>query len=165
MNKLLLIFSAVLFSSCAPKIVTVNTETIRTEIQTVHDTFVDVRLMPSIDSIVTKDTISRIDRKTAVTTAKISRGLLYHTLEVKDVPIRIEFKYVNKVIRDTTTRTVVQPLSKADQNRINNYDTLKAKSKKQGKTVWKLIGLLSLSVLFILRKPLFAIIGKLIKPI
>jgi len=122
MNRLLLVFFVVLFVGCSPKIVYIPTETIRTDIQTVRDTFLLVKLAPSRDSIVTLDTLSIIDRKTAKTTAKISRGLLTHTLEVKDVPIRVEFKYVTKEIHDTTSKTIIQPLGKSEQFKLANFD-------------------------------------------
>lgn len=150
---------------CATKVVYIPTETVRTIKEVVHDTSILVRLMPSNDSISTLDTLSVIDRKTARTTAKISRGLLMHTLEVKDVPIRVEFKYVTKEMHDTTTRTIVQPISKSDKSKIDGYDKLKASNKSRGSTILKLWGLLALSVILLFRKPIFNILLKIFKPI
>lgn len=147
-----------LLVGCSPKIVYVPTEVVRTETVTVHDTFIDFKLAPSFDSISTFDTLSILERKTAKTTAKISRGVLSHTLEVKDVPIRVEFKYITKEKHDTTTRTIVQPLSKSDQNKLSTYDKLKASEKSKMETIWKLIGILAIALLWILRKPLLKLI-------
>lgn len=165
MKKLLYLLPLVFFGCTKTIYVPINTETIRTETVIVHDTILEAILDPSLDSIVTKDTLSIIERKTAITTAKVANGLLFHTLEVKAVPIKIAFKYITKEKHDTTTKTIVQPLSKSDQNKLNNYDSLKEKSKRQTKTAWKLIGLLSLSVVLLFRKPIFAVIKKIIRPI
>jgi len=161
MKSILLIFSAVLLFGCSPKIVTVNTETVRTEIQTVVDTLVVFKLAPSSDFIQTNDTLSTIKRKTAVTTAKISRGTLTHTLDILDVPIPVQFKYIKTVIRDTTTKTIVQPISKADQKKIDGFDKLKESNKTKDKTILSLIASLVICGLWIFRKPIL----KLIKPI
>jgi len=161
MKHFSLLLLAVLLFGCAPKIVTVNTETVRTEIQTVVDTLVVFKLVPSHDFIQTKDTLSTIKRKTAVTTAKISQGVLTHTLDVLDVPIPVHFKYIKTVIRDTTTKTIIQPISKADQNKINGYDKLKASDKKKASLNWKLSGIILLLSLWIFRKPIL----KLLKPV
>ena len=156
MKRLAFILPFVLVA-CSPKIVYVPTETIRTEKVVVHDTFIDFKLAPSSDSNVTNDTLSTLERKTAKTTAKISGGLLYHTLEVKDVPIRVKFKYMTKEKHDTTTRTIVQPLSKKDQARLNTYDKLSASNKSKSATIWILRGVIALLALWILRKPILAI--------
>lgn len=159
--KRLVFLLPLLFLGCSPKIVYIPTETIRTEIQTVHDTIVEAILDPSLDSIVTKDTLSIIDRKTARTTAKVANGMLFHTLEVKAVPIKVNFKYVTTVKHDTTTITKVQPLGKAEQFKLSNFDKVDAKSKKRASTIWKLYSVIGLLTLWTFRK----LILKLIKPI
>lgn len=159
MNRLLLILFAILLFGCAPKIVYIPVETIRTIKEVVKDTIVEVRNVPSFDSIRTLDTLSIIDRKTAKTTAKISRGILTHTLEVKDVPIKVKFQYIQTTIHDTTTK--LMPINKADQKKLDGYDKLQEKSKSRGSTIWKLIGIISLLTLWTFRKLLL----KLVKPL
>lgn len=163
--KRLLIFSAILLSGCAPKIVYVPTETIRTVTEIVHDTTIQVKLDVIRDSVAVSDTFSRLSNKYAYSTAEWHSGLLNHSLTIKDVAIPVRIQYVNKTIHDTTSKVIVQKLSKSDQNKLNNYDSLKEKSKRQTKTAWKLIGLLSLSVVLLFRKPIFAVIKKIIRPI
>jgi hypothetical protein len=157
--KRLIIFLLPLLFGCSQKIVYVPTETVRTEKVVVHDTTITVKLSPSHDSIVTMDTLSIIDRKMAKTTAKISGGLLTHTLEVKDIPIQVKLKYFTVERHDTTTK--VMPINKADQKKIDGYDKLKALDKAKTTTIWKLIGVIALLSLWILRKPIL----KLLKPL
>lgn len=157
MKRLLFILPFVL-ASCSPKIVYVPTEVVRTEKVVAHDTFIDFKLAPSFDSIATFDTLSIIDRKTAKTTAKISRGRLYHTLEVKDIPIRVEFKYITKEKHDTTTKVIKTELSKKQQYILDNFDKVKESNKNKSETIWKLIGIIGILVLWIFRKPIIALL-------
>jgi len=138
------------FYGCSPKIIYVPTETIRTVKEIVKDTIVEVRNVPSFDSIVTLDTLSIIDRKTAKTTAKISRGVLSHTLEVKDVPIKVRIQYVQTTIHDTTTK--VLPLTKEQTKRINAYDRLTEQNKQKTATIWKLAAVILVLLLWTFRK-------------
>jgi len=164
MKHFLLIFSVVLLFSCT-KYVYVPVETVRIVERISHDTIIWTKLVPTRDSVSIRDTFSLLSNKYSYSVAEWHSGLLNHSLVVKDVAIPVKIQYINTTIHDTTSRTIVQPLSKVDANKLKTYDAIKEKASKRLGTVWKLIGLLSLSVLFILRKPIFAIISKLIKPI
>jgi len=97
MKKLLLIFViALLFVGCkTTKTVYVPVETIRTEIQTVHDTIVNVKLDVLRDSIVTNDTLSILSNKYSYSSAMWSKGLLSHSLSIKDIKIPVKVQYIN----------------------------------------------------------------------
>lgn len=155
---------ALLFS-CAPKIVYVPVETIRTVIQTVHDTTVNIKLVPYKVQIQTRDTTSHLENPYAISNAMWSDGYLTHSLETKSTPIPVKIQYVTTERHDTTTKTIVQAIPKSDQAKINGYDSLKASNKSKTGTIWKLIGLFSLSVVALFRKPLWLLVQKLIKPI
>jgi hypothetical protein len=143
-----------LLFGCAPKVVYVPTETVRTEIQTVHDTVVTVKLDVIRDSVAVSDTLSRLSNKYAYSVAEWHSGVLNHSLGIKDIQIPIKVHYVNTTIRDTTK--IATPISKENQKKIDAYDKLKESNKSKSLTIWKLIGALALCGLWILRKPIIA---------
>ena len=84
-----------LLFSCAPKEVVryIRDVSIRVE----RDTIVEAVLIPSKDSITSKDTISVLENKYARTSAKWANSSLTHTLEIKPVPIEIKTKIIERV--------------------------------------------------------------------
>ena len=106
---------ALLLSACGvarPVLDRDNTKTeVKTVIETVHDTAI-VELPVYVERVATMDTVSRLENKFAVSEARVSGGVLQHTLETKAVklPVPVESKIVYKdslVYRDRVqTRTV-----------------------------------------------------------
>ena len=106
---------ALILSACGvarPVLDRDNTKTeVKTVIETVHDTAI-VELPVYVDRVATLDTVSRLENRLAVSEARVSGGVLQHTLETKAVklPVPVESKIVYKdslVYRDRVqTRTV-----------------------------------------------------------
>lgn len=161
MKHFLLIFFAVLLFSCAKRIVYVPYETIRTEKVTVHDTLIDVQLVPIRDSVSVRDTFSLLSNKYSYSSATWHSGLLNHSLVIKDISIPVRVQYVTVEKHDTTTKTIVREISKVDQNKIKDFDKVKEKASKRLGTIWSLIGVVFLLTLWTFRK----LILKLVKPI
>lgn len=84
-----------LLFSCAPKEVVryVRDVSIRVE----RDTIVEVKLAPSVDSVSVFDTLSIIENKYARTSAKWSKSMLTHTLEIKPTPIEVKTRIIERV--------------------------------------------------------------------
>jgi len=101
MKKLLLFIPLLLISCGTPKTVYVPVTTIKTEIQTVHDTTVQVRLDVIRDSVTTKDTLSELSNKYAYSSAIWSGGMLSHTLGIKDVSTPVKVQYVTNTVKDS----------------------------------------------------------------
>lgn len=101
MKKLFLLIPLLFLGCKTIKTVYVPIEKVRIERQTVHDTIIDVKLDVLRDSIVTKDTISILSNKYAISSAKWSNNTLYHSLSTKDIHIPVKIQYVNTYISDT----------------------------------------------------------------
>lgn len=153
-NILILSVLAILFG--CTKTLYIPVETVRTRVEVVRDTVIDVKLVPIRDSVSTLDTFSLLSNKYAYSSASFVRGRLNHSLVIKDVKIPIEIKYVETTIHDTAS--IVIPISKADKKKIDGYDELQESNKSKASTIWKLIGALALCGLWIFRKPLLALI-------
>ena len=106
---------ALLLSACGvarPVLDRDNTTTeVKTVVELVHDT-TTVELPVYVERVATMDTASRLENKFAVSEARVSGGVLQHTLETKAVklPVPVESKIVYRdslVYRDRVqTRTV-----------------------------------------------------------
>ena len=88
------------FAGCA-KTVYVPVQSTKTITETVHDTIVEVKLQTFRDSIVTPDTVSRLENKYSYSAALWSAGRLTHTLGVKDIDIPVTLQYIETVITDS----------------------------------------------------------------
>ena len=60
----------------------VPVETVRVDSTVVHDTLMDIQLVPYKDSIATRDTSSFLSNPYAYSWAKWSNGTLYHSLGI-----------------------------------------------------------------------------------
>ena len=120
---------ALILSACGvarPVLDRDNTKTeVKTVIETVHDTAV-VELPVYVERVATLDTVSRLENRLAVSEARVSGGVLQHTLETKAVklPVPVESKIVYKdslVYRDrvqTRTIEVERPLTGWQQAKL-----------------------------------------------
>ena len=120
---------ALLLSACGvarPVLDRDNTTTeVKTVVELVHDT-TTVELPVYVERVATMDTVSRLENKFAVSEARVSGGVLHHTLETKAVklPVPVESKIVYKdsiVFRDriqTVTQEVEKPLSGWQQAKL-----------------------------------------------
>lgn len=120
---------ALILSACGvarPVLDRDNTTTeVKTVIETVHDTAV-VELPVYVERVATMDTVSRLENKFAVSEARVSGGVLHHTLETKAVklPVPVDSKIVYKdslVYRDrvqTRTVEVERPLTGWQQAKL-----------------------------------------------
>ena len=99
-TKLLLI--CFLFVGCKTKYIPV--ERIVRDSIAVHDTVIQVKLKPFKEVVLVDDTISLLDNEIATSEAKITNNKLYHSLEIKDTPIKVETKFI------TEYKTIKEPV-------------------------------------------------------
>ena len=99
-TKLLLI--CLLFVGCKTKYIPVE-RVVRDSIA-VHDTVIQVKLKPFKEVVLVDDTISLLDNEVATSEAKITNNKLYHSLEIKDTPIKVETKFI------TEYKTIKEPV-------------------------------------------------------
>lgn len=94
----LIIVLALFLSGCKSKIQYVPIETIKTEkkIETVHDTIVQVKLVPYYAQSVVPSDSSFIENKYAFSNAFWDGSLLHHDLGIKDINIPVNIKYVDR---------------------------------------------------------------------
>jgi len=164
--KRLIYLLPLLLIGCRPLINLTSQEYVRVE---VRDTVIFTKLVPYSVAIKTKDTISKLETPYARSIAMWSNGFLSHNITTKDTIIG------NMVSVPTTTRTVVKQvnaLSKEQKAKIEAYDglnddikrlnkdvvKLKASNKDKTALIWKLIVALGLCGVWILRKPIGALI-------
>ena len=105
--KRLLLFILLLFVSCSTiKYVPVK----ETEYVTVTEALVDtvIKWMPPVEKAdkETKDTTSTVETSLAKSTATVSNGTLYHTIENKKDSIKTKIVYKDKIIKQTEYREV-----------------------------------------------------------
>jgi len=158
---------------CRPVINLTSTEFRRVE---VHDTTLDIRLVPTFVKIQTHDTTSHLENTYAFSDASWSMGVLTHSLGIKPVAVPVVVP-VTTIYKDKTI--TVNVLTKEQSAIIKEYPkvikerdglkkdfaALKTSNKSKTGTIWKLIGMLSISVVLLFRKPLWILLQKLIKPI
>jgi len=65
---------------------------VETKTEYVFDT-VYYSLPQIVKEVTTKDTLSVLDTKFATSTARVTDGLLFHSLTVKDTPIPVEVRH------------------------------------------------------------------------
>ena len=99
-TKLLLI--CLLFVGCKTKYIPV--ERIVRDSIAVHDTVIQVKLKPFKEVVLVDDTISLLNNEVATSEAKITNNKLYHSLEIKDTPIKVETKFI------TEYKTIKEPV-------------------------------------------------------
>ena len=99
-TKLLLI--CLLFVGCKTKYIPVE-RVVRDSIA-VHDTVIQVKLKPFKEVVLIDDTISLLDNEVATSEAKITNNKLYHSLEIKETPIKVETKFI------TEYKTIKEPI-------------------------------------------------------
>ena len=99
-TKLLLI--CLLFVGCKTKYIPV--ERVVRDSVAVHDTVIQVKLKPFKEVVLVDDTISLLDNEVATSEAKITNNKLYHSLEIKDTPIKVETKFI------TEYKTIKEPV-------------------------------------------------------
>lgn len=101
MKRLLLLIPLLLIGCGTTKTVYVPVSSVHTEYQTIHDTIVNVKLDVLRDSVVTKDTLSILNNKYAISIARWSNGTLFHSLRSKDVQIPVNVQYTDKLVIDS----------------------------------------------------------------
>lgn len=99
-TKLLLI--CLLFVGCKTKYIPV--ERIVRDSIAMHDTVIQVKLKPFKEVVLIDDTISILGNEVATSEAKITNNKLYHSLEIKDTPIKVETKFI------TEYKTIKEPV-------------------------------------------------------
>lgn len=99
-TKLLLI--CLLFVGCKTKYIPV--ERIVRDSIAIHDTVIQVKLKPFKEVVLIDDTISLLNNEIATSEAKITNNKLYHSLEIKDTPIKVETKFI------TEYKTIKEPV-------------------------------------------------------
>ena len=99
-TKLLLI--CLLFVGCKTKYIPV--ERIVRDSIAIHDTVIQVKLKPFKEVVLVDDTISLLGNEVATSEAKITNNKLYHSLEIKDTPIKVETKFI------TEYKTIKEPV-------------------------------------------------------
>ena len=99
-TKLLLI--CLLLVGCKTKYIPV--ERVVRDSVAIHDTVIQVKLKPFKEVVLVDDTISLLDNEVATSEAKITNSKLYHSLEIKDTPIKVETKFI------TEYKTIKEPV-------------------------------------------------------
>lgn len=100
--KIRLLLICLLFVGCKTKYIPVE-RVIRDSVA-VHDTVIQVKLKPFKEVVLIDDTISLLRSEVATSEAKITNNKLYHSLEVKDTPIKVETKI------ETRYKTIKEPV-------------------------------------------------------
>ena len=88
-------------TSCKTKTVYVPVERVRTETVTVKDTITEIKLEHIRDSVSVPDSASYLSNKYAYSYARITGGILSHSLSTHPVSIPVEVKYIEKTITDS----------------------------------------------------------------
>ena len=139
-------------TSCSPKIVYKTETKIEYRDRVVHDT-TTVEIPKEIEKIVTKDTVSHLENKYAKSDAMVSDGLLYHSLEsipqIIKVPVEVH-------VTDTLYKE-----SQVIEKEVNVEKPLSGCQKVKIESFWWLVAGLFMSLLWIFRKPILALIKKL----
>ena len=162
-----------LLFSCAPKILPPTIIHDRIEI---HDTIDSVRLVPVFVKIQTRDTSSHLENKYAFSDVLWSNGYLTHSLGIKPVAVPVSVpvttfykdKTITVNILTNEQKEIIKDYPKIVKERDglkNDVGILKESIKTKNITKWRLILLLSISVVLLFRKPIWILISKLIKPI
>ena len=100
--KIRLLLICLLFVGCKTKYIPVE-RVVRDSIA-IHDTVIEVQLKPFKEAVLLDDTISILNNEVATSEAKITNNKLYHSLEVKDTPIKVETKI------ETRYKTIKEPV-------------------------------------------------------
>lgn len=112
-----------MLTSCTRKVyIPVEHKTIQTV--TLHDTVVQVRLDQVRDSVVTPDTVNRLENKYAVSYAEYSHGMLHHSLNTKDVSIPVSVQYVEKEIQKEIPQPYPVEVIKIVEKELNWWQRL-----------------------------------------
>lgn len=106
MKRLLLLFILLLTSCSTIKYIPVK----ETEYVTVTETLVDtvIKWVPPIENVdkETKDTTSTVETSLAKSTATVSNGTLYHSIENKKDSIKTKIVYKDKIVTKTEYKEV-----------------------------------------------------------
>lgn len=86
-------------------------DSVRIEVRTVYNNDTIYYPMPvSHDAIITKDSSSMLENKYAMSYASVKDGLLYHTLDLKEmdisIPIKIKTEYRDSIVYKDRIKTV-----------------------------------------------------------
>ena len=161
----LIVVSSGLLPGCSPKVVEkVRIEyrdSIRTEIREriIHDTL-KVPIPVEVEKIVTKDDSSHLENSVAESDAYIKDGLLYHNLRTKPGTIEVPVSYE---VSDTTTTHEVVSNSEKEEAKIEYVEKeLTWWQKFRIGSFWWLLAGLVLSLGWIFRKPILAILKRLL---
>lgn len=100
--KVRILLICLFFAGCKTKYIPVE-KIVRDSIA-VHDTVIEVQLKPFKEVVLLDDTISILSNKVATSEAKVTNNKLYHSLEVKDSPIKVETKI------ETRFKTIKEPV-------------------------------------------------------
>ena len=92
--KIRLLLICLLFVGCKTKYIPVE-RVVRDSIA-IHDTVIEVQLKPFKEAVLLDDTISILNNEVATSEAKITNNKLYHSLEIKDTPIKVETKFITE---------------------------------------------------------------------
>ena len=155
--KNILFILPILFLGCKTvKTVYVPIETVKTEIHTVHDTTIDVKLDVLRDSVSLIDTLSVLSNKYSISTAKWSNGMLYHSLGIKDVKIPVKIHYVNIETHDSIPYKI-ETIKEIKVNFLTDWQRFRLK------VFNVLLICFSLYIILTFRKGIIGIIRNLIK--
>ena len=86
-----LVMVGLLIAACSPKIVYKTETVIEYRDREIHDT-TTFEIPVEVEKIVTKDTISHLENQFAKSDAKVSDGLLYHSLESIPQVIKVPYE-------------------------------------------------------------------------
>ena len=143
--------------SCCPKHYpqVVYRDSVRVEVheRVVHDT-VSFEVPVIVEKNVTKDTTSHLENDWAVSDAEMKDGFLWHSLETKGRTVYVPVTTIvhdtvtvqKEAVETTITKEVEKPLSRSQKAKIGSF--------------WWLVSAVSALIVWIFRKPIFALIKK-----
>ena len=139
---------------CKPQPVQKDSVRIEYRDRVIYDT-ATVEVTKEVEKIVTRDTVSHLENTWASSDAMVSEGFLHHSLESKPRYIKVPVEVTvtdTLIIEHSATiieKEVEKPLSWWQTTRIGAF--------------WWLVGGIIISLVWIFRKPLLAILKNLLK--
>ena len=136
--SLIAVLCLIMAISCAKRIyVPVQTTTTITE--RLVDTVVKVQLKIYRDTITTPDTISHLSNPYAESYARLSGGMLHHSLNVNDNPIEVKVVYKNVIKTDSVQIPVEVEKLVYKEKELNTWQKTRMRA---GEIAFASIGLL-----------------------
>lgn len=122
MKRIVFLFLSVsvlcLAYSCRTKTVYIPVNSVSTKTEVLHDTVLDIQLVPYRDSVAIRDTSSCLENAYASSLAIWSDNMLHHSLTVKNVSLPVRVIYKN-IIQTDSIQVPYEVIKIQEVNRLN----------------------------------------------